>query len=44
MWQMNGVLAEQGRSLFGERTRAGVKAAKKRSEIRPQAEIEPGRD
>jgi DNA invertase Pin-like site-specific DNA recombinase len=30
MWQMIGVLAELGRSLIGERTRAGVKAAKRR--------------
>jgi len=30
MWQMIGVLAELERSLIGERTRAGVKAAKKR--------------
>jgi DNA invertase Pin-like site-specific DNA recombinase len=28
MWQMIGVLAELERSLIGERTRAGVKAAK----------------
>jgi len=30
MWQMVGVLAELERSLISERTRAGVKAAKKR--------------
>jgi DNA invertase Pin-like site-specific DNA recombinase len=30
MWQMIGVLAELERSLIGERTRAGVKAAKRR--------------
>ena len=30
MWQMIGVLAELERSLISERTRAGVKAAKKR--------------
>jgi len=30
MWQMIGVLAELERSLIGERTRAGVKAAQKR--------------
>ena len=30
MWQMIGVLAELERSLIGERTRAGAKAAKKR--------------
>ena len=30
MWQMIGVLAELERSLITERTRAGVKAAKKR--------------
>jgi Enterobacteriaceae phage serine recombinase len=30
MWQMIGVLAELERSLIGERTRAGVKAAQRR--------------
>jgi Enterobacteriaceae phage serine recombinase len=30
MWQMIGVLAELERSLIGERTRAGAKAARKR--------------
>ena len=30
MWQMIGVLAELERSLIGERTRAGVKAARAR--------------
>jgi DNA invertase Pin-like site-specific DNA recombinase len=30
MWQMIGVLAELERSLISERTRAGVKAAKRR--------------
>jgi DNA invertase Pin-like site-specific DNA recombinase len=30
MWQMVGVLAELKRSLISERTRAGVKAAKRR--------------
>jgi DNA invertase Pin-like site-specific DNA recombinase len=30
MWQMIGVVAELERSLFVERTRAGVKAAQKR--------------
>jgi DNA invertase Pin-like site-specific DNA recombinase len=30
MWQMIGVLAELERSLITERTRAGVKAAKRR--------------
>jgi DNA invertase Pin-like site-specific DNA recombinase len=30
MWQMIGLLAELERSLIGERTRAGVKAAKRR--------------
>ena len=30
MWQMIGVLAELERSLIGERTRAGVKAARRR--------------
>jgi DNA invertase Pin-like site-specific DNA recombinase len=31
MWQMIGVLAELERSLISERTRAGVKAAQRRS-------------
>ena len=30
MWQMIGVLAELERSLIGERTRAGLKAARER--------------
>ena len=30
MWQMIGILAELERSLIGERTLAGVKAAKRR--------------
>src|SRR5580692_178560 len=30
MWQMIGLLAELERSLIGERTRAGVKAAQRR--------------
>ena len=38
MWQMIGVLAELERSLISERTRAGVKDAKRRSEMLAQAE------
>ena len=33
MWQMIGVLAELGRSLISERTRAGVKAAQRREAV-----------
>src|ERR1700680_4290531 len=45
MWQMIGVLAELARSLISERTRAGVKAAKRRGgEIRTQAEADAEAD
>lgn len=42
MWQMVGVLAGLEHSLISERTRAGVKAAKRRGgEIWTQTEVDP---
>jgi DNA invertase Pin-like site-specific DNA recombinase len=44
MWQMIGVLAELERSLIGERTRAGVKAAKRRGvKFGPKVKLTPDR-
>jgi DNA invertase Pin-like site-specific DNA recombinase len=44
MWQMIGVLAELERSLIAERTRAGVKAAKRRGvKFGPKVKLTPDR-
>ena len=44
MWQMIGVLAELERSLITERTRAGVKAAKRRGvKFGPKVKLTPDR-
>jgi DNA invertase Pin-like site-specific DNA recombinase len=44
MWQMIGLLAELERSLISERTRAGVKAAKRRGvKFGPKRKLTPQR-
>jgi DNA invertase Pin-like site-specific DNA recombinase len=42
MWQMIGILAELERSIIGERTRAGIKAAKRRGvKFGPKPKLTP---